>query len=180
MRLIHAAILFYKWYGARHNWLLGFWCVFALYLVEALDSSGTYATHSHRYAWFLTVAYIRGMVHVGLLRLAWLVAIGLVLYSDNKSCRWYWFIDWCGVCFECWCRCHSRWVVYDSTQQASGALVRFGLKLCVSIFNLVYATIAIPLLSRKLRNVAANSSFVLCCWQSTTWWQHWPVTPAFM
>jgi hypothetical protein len=36
----------------------------------------------------------------------------------------------------------------------------------VSIFNLVYVTIEIPLLSRNLRNVAANSSVDLGCWQS--------------
>jgi hypothetical protein len=52
----------------------------ALYLVKELDSENTYSTHSHTYAWFWTVAYMRGVVPAGMLLMLWLGAISACFY----------------------------------------------------------------------------------------------------
>ena len=52
----------------------------AVYLVKALDSGDAYATHSETYAWFWTVAYMRGVVPAGLLLMLWAAAISVCYY----------------------------------------------------------------------------------------------------
>ena len=52
-----------------------------LYLVKALDSSEAYATHSHTYAWFWTLAYMRGVVPATLLLMLWTGAILVCFYG---------------------------------------------------------------------------------------------------
>ena len=42
-----------------------------LYLVRALDTKNAYATHIHTYAWFWTLAYMRGVVPAVLLLILW-------------------------------------------------------------------------------------------------------------
>jgi hypothetical protein len=49
-----------------------------LYLVKALDSSDAYATHSHTYAWFWTLAYMHGVVPDGMLVMVWFTSLGMV------------------------------------------------------------------------------------------------------
>jgi hypothetical protein len=51
-----------------------------LYLVKALDSSDAYATHSQTYAWFWTLAYMRGVVPAGMLLLLWTGPISACFY----------------------------------------------------------------------------------------------------
>jgi hypothetical protein len=52
----------------------------SLYIVKLLDTSGDFATHSHTYSWFWTLAYMRGVVPAGLLILVWVGAISACFY----------------------------------------------------------------------------------------------------
>jgi hypothetical protein len=51
-----------------------------LYFVKAMDMGDEYATHSHVYSWFWTLAYMRGVVPAGLLLMAWVVAVSSSFY----------------------------------------------------------------------------------------------------
>jgi len=51
----------------------------ALYLVKVLDSDA-YATHSETYAWFWTLAYMRGVVPACMLLMLWAAAISACFY----------------------------------------------------------------------------------------------------
>jgi hypothetical protein len=161
-------------------------CCLPLYLVKAVDSTGKYATHSHTYSWFLTVAYMRGIVPAGLLLLAWLGAIGACTYRivirqrDDNQLQSESFIGviqkstrtpttrpvdnsilliGAGFAFNAAVIVTVNAFYIYSTQQALGAVIHFGLQLSLSIFRLIYAAIAIPLLSRNIRSVAANVKF---------------------
>ena len=51
-----------------------------LYFVKVLDSSDAYVTHSETYAWFWTLAYMRGVVPASLLVVLWTGAISACFY----------------------------------------------------------------------------------------------------
>ena len=51
-----------------------------LYITKAMDSSDEYVTHSKTYAWFWTLAYMRGVVPACLLLVLWTGAISACFY----------------------------------------------------------------------------------------------------
>jgi len=156
-----------------------------LYLVKALDSSDAYATHSHTYAWFWTLAYMRGVVPAGLLLMLWTGAISacfgcIVLFPRRSggssvmaqktavpsaaSGEIMSFTDQAvsvGAAFvfnACVTIVVNTLYIY-STQQALGFNVHLCIQLSLSIFRLVYVTVAFPLLSRPIQGAVDNVRF---------------------
>ena len=157
----------------------------AVYLVKILDSGDAYATHSHTYAWFWTLAYIRGVVPAGLLLMLWAGAISACFYVIIIHPRWsdrhsktpeadkdvgtviaevVSFKDRAvpvGFAFvfnACITIAVNTAYIY-STQQALGASTDFFIQLSLSIFRLMYIAAAFPLLSRSIQSAVENVRF---------------------
>ena len=158
----------------------------ALYLVKALDFEDAYATHSHTYAWFWTLAYIRGVVPAGLLLMVWAAVISACFYriivfsrmnrdsseTPQKIVSSDITADDIGVSFKdqifpvsaafCFNACitivvNTLYIV--STQQTLGPIVHFCCQLSLSIFRIIYVVVAFPFLSRSIQSAVENVRF---------------------
>jgi hypothetical protein len=160
-------------------------CSMALYLVKALDSSDVYATHSHTYAWFWTLAYMRGVVPAGMLIMVWAVAISACFYciivhprrngvsseaphrpahSEAAAAEVGSFknhVVFVGIAFAfnaCITIAVNTLYIF-STQQALSGSIHFCIQLSLSIFRLVYTAVAFPILSRSIRSTVQHARF---------------------
>ena len=146
-----------------------------LYAVKAVDSSDAYATHSETYAWFWTLAYMRGVVSAGMLLVLWAVAIGVCFYRiiispprsgvnsdkqvDPESCSNQILTVGIAFTFNACVTITVNTLYIYSTQQALGPSLHFFIQLSLSIFRLVYIALAFPFLARPIRNAIANVRF---------------------
>jgi hypothetical protein len=160
-----------------------------LYLIKALDSSGVYATHSHTYAWFWTLAYMRGVVPAGMLVVLWAGAISACFYrivvhpmgrnagghceasaeaargndpaatAEVMSFRSRVVSMVAAIAINTCVTVAVNALYIYSTQQALGASVHFSIQLSLSIFRLLYVVVAFPLLSRPIRRIVENVWF---------------------
>lgn len=51
-----------------------------IYIVRGSDNSGEFSTHKNTYAWFWTLAYMRGVTPAALVLMMWSVALGVCFY----------------------------------------------------------------------------------------------------
>ena len=158
-----------------------------LYAIKALDSSGEYATHSHVYSWFWTLAYMRGVVPAGLLLMVWVGAITASFYRivANPLRRWnddvqndiemlgdgaknathvsvtWWSIVSIGmVIILNVCIVVTANALYiHSIQLALSPSLHLFLQLSMSIFRLLYSAVVCPALAQPVRNATANVRF---------------------
>ena len=158
----------------------------ALYLLKTLDSSEEYSTHSKTYAWFWTLAYMRGVVPAGMLLMLWICAISACFYRivvnprrTNEStekpivaCRddvddeasastLRGQVVPVGAAFvlnACVTIIVNTLYIY-STQQALCPYIHFCIQLSLSIFRLVYIVVVFPFLSGPIRSAVANVRF---------------------
>lgn len=159
-----------------------------LIMVKVLDTYDVYATHSHTFAWFWTLAYMRGEVPAGLLLMLWVGAISVCFYiiivypiwscgrietppkAVNKAAgkdikseighfRSHAVSAGLAFIFNACITIAVNTAYIYSTQQALGASINFFIQLSLSIFRLVYVAAAFPLLSRSIQSAVENVRF---------------------
>jgi hypothetical protein len=168
-----------------------------IYAVRMLDDSNTYSTHTHTYAWFWTLAYMRGVVPSSLLLVLWVFVLGVLYYHvmmgnrteiERPGEKKEWTERFVKGDAESSLKSDKEHVaaVYGMktvslsvmasilnvtvvttvnilyiylTQQALSPALLFGIQLSLAVFRLVYARIAIPLLSVGVVQPIANIVF---------------------
>lgn len=160
----------------------------SLYIVKLMDSNGAYSTHSNTYAWFWTLSYMRGVVPACMLFVVWAVAIISCYYrvvtferrmrfnDDSKSTikanadsgdgvvdmNFRYICDrpiLVSFAFNICITITVNTCYIYLTQQALTGTIQFGLQLSLSLFRLVYAMVALPILSRSIDNMVVNIRF---------------------
>ena len=155
----------------------------SIYVVKILDISGEYSTHKHTYSWFWSLAYMRGMVPACLLILVWTGAIVACFWrvvilgyyrpiasevskvfvnrlpADSQRSTDFYIPIWFGFVINACITIAVNVLYIFSTQLALKPSVHFAFQLSLSTFRLLYAMIALPMISRSIVSTVANVRF---------------------
>jgi hypothetical protein len=158
-----------------------------IYVIRFIDDNQSYSTHTHTYAWFWTLAYMRGVLPATLMLLAWCVVMTTLFYcvrmayaipvdkaiqseDTNPSMK-----NDAATEEPAFKSLSIRFLVYVvnatltavvngiyifSTQQPLSAGLRFGFQLGLAVFRLGYAYCVVPLLPVSKDKPLANIVFI--------------------
>ena len=145
------------------------------YVVKVIDSANGkyYSTHSHTYAWFWSMAYMRGYFPAMMIIFIWGVVMsvcfwcispGLAEVSGKGSTTMYYFRTGAVPVLIPLLLNVSVTVVVNAfyiylTQQQLGHSALISLQFSLSIYRMLYVSMAFPLLSRHITELADKVHF---------------------